>query len=594
MTAVLNEHTQFTDTGGKPIVNGKAYFGVRNSDPVTVPITIYSDRNLTTPTANPQSLDQYGRTVNKIWVPARYSVEVFDFNNEMKFQDRDAGSVATAALPQGYVDGWDISINGIDPNHDFDMSIGVGQDDTFTYDMETTSVFTKRIDANWTEGTGVGALDTGTAAADTTYNVFTIFNPTTSITDFIISTSASPAFPTGYSAKLLRGTLVTNSSANIDAVFGVEETISGITFSAGDASGLQSINQTGTWNFRNLFMNGSCDLFQKFITDGASVSVTTDVYTLDRWEVQFDTGAGELAVGQSSDVPAAVFKNSLEISVTSAPGNAADDIASLRQSVEARNCNELRFGTTDANDISIQFWVKPSVSGVMCASVHIESSNLQYIVKFDVVEDVWQHLSAVIAGETGGTQIPYDSTIGITVDFYLMAGVNRNGGTPDQWTTRTSATLTTFDQSNFLPTGASVLFTGLQAEIGPTPTAFEYRPYQIERTLVLRYFEVLPFQSASSEVVTNGFASSTSLGSGVLGFMEKRVAPTASVSAGTHMEFQTAAGNFSSTAVALVFGGVRTYKVIVTASGTPLTAGQGLVLGRDTTDNLWFAFDAEL
>ena len=222
MTAVLNEHTQFVDEGGKPLVNGKAYFGVRNSDPVTNPTPIFSDRALENDLDNPQPLDNDGRTVNKVWLDGRYSIQVNDFLDQQKVQDLDAGTLDTSDLPQGYLNGWQISISGVDPEHDFVMAPGVGQDDTFTFDMQTTSALTKRIDAPWSEGTNGGALDTGTVAVDTTYNVFTIFNPTTSITDFIISTSSSPAFPTGYTAKLRLGTVVTDGSANIFFVTDIE------------------------------------------------------------------------------------------------------------------------------------------------------------------------------------------------------------------------------------------------------------------------------------------------------------------------------------------------------------------------------------
>lgn len=223
MAATLDEQEVFQTVGGIPVVGGSVYYGERASDPQTVPIDIFSDREFTTPLANPQLTNDFGRTVNKVWVNGPYSIEVRDSNDVFVYQDLDRGEPSSTDIPPGYVTGWEMSINGTDPDHDFDMSAGEGQDDTQTYNMQTISTFVKQIDAVWSAGSNAGALDTGTIAADTIYNVFVIYNPTTDITDFIISVSGSPTFPTGYSAKLLRGTLVTDSSANILEIFNIND-----------------------------------------------------------------------------------------------------------------------------------------------------------------------------------------------------------------------------------------------------------------------------------------------------------------------------------------------------------------------------------
>lgn len=91
MSAFISEGTQFVDTGGQPLVGGFVYIGLVNSDPKISPITIFSDRELTVVLANPQTLDASGRTVNKIWIPARYSLKVEDLNNVQVFQELDNG-----------------------------------------------------------------------------------------------------------------------------------------------------------------------------------------------------------------------------------------------------------------------------------------------------------------------------------------------------------------------------------------------------------------------------------------------------------------------------------------------------------------------
>lgn len=94
MSAFINENTQFVDSDGKPIVNGKLYIGVKGLDPVNNAITIYSDRSLSTVIANPQILDANGRSANKIWIPGLYSFRVDNTNDVQQIQDLDAGDIS--------------------------------------------------------------------------------------------------------------------------------------------------------------------------------------------------------------------------------------------------------------------------------------------------------------------------------------------------------------------------------------------------------------------------------------------------------------------------------------------------------------------
>ncbi len=98
MPATLNEHTQFVDDAGKPLVDGKVYFGVQGADPKVSPVSIFSDRELTTPLANPQALDSSGRTANKVWVEGRYSIVVDDLNDVQKYQNLDNGETAAGGV----------------------------------------------------------------------------------------------------------------------------------------------------------------------------------------------------------------------------------------------------------------------------------------------------------------------------------------------------------------------------------------------------------------------------------------------------------------------------------------------------------------
>ena len=98
MAAFIDENIQFVGTNGKPLVNGKVYIGTKDLDPVTNLKTIYADRELTTPIANPQILDAYGRTTNKVWIAGSYSMRVDNSNDVQQFQDLDGGGALTSGV----------------------------------------------------------------------------------------------------------------------------------------------------------------------------------------------------------------------------------------------------------------------------------------------------------------------------------------------------------------------------------------------------------------------------------------------------------------------------------------------------------------
>lgn len=71
--------------------------------------------------------------------------------------------------------------------------------------------------SSWVAGSANGGLDIGSAANSTWYYVYAIYNPTSGLTDYLISASpTSPTMPFGYTKyKRMRGFFKTNGSAAI-------------------------------------------------------------------------------------------------------------------------------------------------------------------------------------------------------------------------------------------------------------------------------------------------------------------------------------------------------------------------------------------
>ena len=109
-----------------------------------------------------------------------------------------------------YFNGLGISNNATTPNTKLDLAPGSCLDSTGTFQLTLSSTATINAATN-----GLNGLDTGTFAASTVYKVFLVADPVTQqAAGAMISTSATPLLPFGYSAYALVGYATTDSSVH--------------------------------------------------------------------------------------------------------------------------------------------------------------------------------------------------------------------------------------------------------------------------------------------------------------------------------------------------------------------------------------------
>lgn len=92
---------------------------------------------------------------------------------------------------RNFLSGLTISNNVADAVNDIDIAAGCAMDSTNTILMALSAPLTKRLDAPWAAGSGNGGRFSGAAAADTTYHLYQIRNPTTGDVDGGFSGNAS-------------------------------------------------------------------------------------------------------------------------------------------------------------------------------------------------------------------------------------------------------------------------------------------------------------------------------------------------------------------------------------------------------------------
>lgn len=82
-------------------------------------------------------------------------------------------SPISVPLPRSYIDGCALANNSTDATNDIDIAAGVCRDSTNAFNI-TVAAMTKRLDANWAEGTTQGYRDSSASIANATYHVYAV------------------------------------------------------------------------------------------------------------------------------------------------------------------------------------------------------------------------------------------------------------------------------------------------------------------------------------------------------------------------------------------------------------------------------------
>lgn len=126
--------------------------------------------------------------------------------------------LSTLGVPSNYIIGL-IPSNGTDTVKDIDFLTGICKDSTNVLSLESTSAFTKQIDANWALGTDQGGFPSAlTLSIDTWYHLF-IIGKTDGSVDFGFDTDLSAtnllSDATGFTLFRRVGSVLTDGSSNI-------------------------------------------------------------------------------------------------------------------------------------------------------------------------------------------------------------------------------------------------------------------------------------------------------------------------------------------------------------------------------------------
>jgi hypothetical protein len=254
---------------------------------------------------------------------------------------------------------------------------------------------------------------------------------------------------------------------------------------------------------RNLVINGAMQVAQR----GTSFTSTADLYTLDRFAIGHGT-VNAMTVTQETDAPSG-FQYSLKVLTGTGASSGAAGYGVLRQAIEGTNMYQLKFGTSDAESVTLSFYVKSSLTGTFAVSIRNQAGNRAFAATYTISSaNTWEYKTITIAGDTSGTWTA-DTGIGLHVQFDLGAGSNYDIAT-GAWTSGSNMFGGESTVKLTETTNATWFLTGLQVEVGEQATPFEHRSFGEELQLCKRYFQKVGTDNGSLGAMMTMFATRNS------------------------------------------------------------------------------------
>ena len=240
--------------------------------------------------------------------------------------------------------------------------------------------------------------------------------------------------------------------------------------------------------FRNIIINGDMSIAQRATS---ATGLTGSGYnTCDRWRSQISS-AGTWSQSQSTEVPSGQgFATSYKWDCTTADASlAAGDSIIFQQRVEAQFLQYLKKGTSNAESLTLSFWVRSNKTGTYIANLYDE--NNRHISKAYTISsaDTWEKKTLTFAGDTTGT-LDNDNAQSLQFNLWLAAGTNFTSGTlGTSWAANTNADRAVGQVNLADSTSNYILFTGIQLEADTSASDFEFLPYDVNLQRCQRYFQ---------------------------------------------------------------------------------------------------------
>ncbi|MDB4355555.1 hypothetical protein N9Z55_06645 [Akkermansiaceae bacterium] len=284
----------------------------------------------------------------------------------------------------------------------------------------------------------------------------------------------------------------------------------------------------------NMVINGAMEINQR----GDQTGVTTVGYVLDRFLCDF-SNVGTNSVTQDTDVPEGQgFSKSMKIACTATQAIEASTRMQITHRLEGFDSVQTKFGTSDAESLTLSFWIKANRSQTFGVNFENElpvgggvDQGYQTSQTYTTA-NTWQKMVITISGDTRtGKGFTWNSSKALAFDICLSeAGSDSGGGTASAtWSDLTQNQKCTHNTEHFADSTANYFnITGVKLELGSEATDFQHVPYGEELAKCHRYYQ----QYGGGDPYHSFFVAGTYNGNTGKGFFElserMRAIPTGS------------------------------------------------------------------
>jgi hypothetical protein len=354
--------------------------------------------------------------------------------------------------------------------------------------------------------------------------------------------------------------------------------------------------------FRNIIINGDMSISQRSTSVSGITGSTFGYFTVDRWRIGVDN-LGTWTMSQDGDVPTGQgFAKSLKLDCTTADASpSASDALFLNTNFEGQMLQYLKKGTSNAESLTLSFWVKSNKTGTYTISLDDNDNNRNIVGTYVINSaNTWEKKTLTFAGDTTGA-FDNDNQNSLRFYFWLGVGSNYNSGTlATSWENTVTANLVSSSNVNLADSISNYInITGVQLEAGQTASEFEFLPFDINQQRCFRYYERYQGTGGNRTTFSIGIKRDTYSGSdasvsGILNYrVRKRGSVTITYNASNNYSYSygvTGDQFFSSYS----FANIRQdYAVFNGELGTGVTNSGGIIHMREETSK-FTAIDSEL
>lgn len=322
--------------------------------------------------------------------------------------------------------------------------------------------------------TGIGTYINSTDSLDRTYVISNSLGNTSKINFTAGNKQVFSAQPAGRTISVDTLDTDNNLAANSDSVVPSQKAIKKYIDGQGKAG-------------RNMLCNGSLTLNLGGFS--SANNTTSRAATITNWTIT-GTVASIFSTAYTrfpmySDAPFESPKLTHKIISPISPEASAAS-AFIVMEVHGNNLGPAAFGTADARDLTLSFWVKCSKAGTFPISVLNSAGSISFVKNFTVnTANTWEYKTMLIAGCTTGT---WTQTANVVMELRIpiVAGDNFITSTPNAWVSGAF-----FKTSGVHPLGQvgsaddTLDIARIQLEIGDTATPFEERSPEGERQFIV-------------------------------------------------------------------------------------------------------------